>query len=253
MPAAVARHRADARAGHPVLTHRFLCPVSQLAQLRGELAPGEPWRRGLIADTGPDGLAAALAEIAADPRLVLETIEARLPAAELAAVTSHAPPEAKVYVELPLTTPDWNSASREVVSRNMAGKIRCGGTDAALFPTAGQLTDFLLAAATAVMPFKATAGLHHAVRYTDTVTGFEHHGFLNLLLAACRAAGGSAAGEVRAMLLEDDGVVLAAAARQVPPQLAARTRALFVAYGSCSTSEPVEDLAALGLVEVEPA
>ena len=35
-------------------------------------------------------------------------------------------------------------------------------------------------------PFKCTAGLHHAVRHTGD-DGFEHHGFLNVLLATRRA------------------------------------------------------------------
>ena len=37
------------------------------------------------------------------------------------------------------------------------------------------------------VPFKCTAGLHHAVRYTDPTTGFRHHGVLNILVATARA------------------------------------------------------------------
>src|SRR5205085_6885486 len=65
MAAALARHRADEAAGHPMLSHRFLCPASRLAELRAELARLEegdgraPLRLGLILDTGLDGLAAA--------------------------------------------------------------------------------------------------------------------------------------------------------------------------------------------------
>jgi hypothetical protein len=258
MPMAVARHRADARAGHPVLTHRFLCPASRLAELRAALAPGESWRLGLVADTGLDGVPGALEEIAADPRLRLETIEVRLPAApdpgaaadQVAAAARQAPGGAAVYVELPLSTQDWNAAVRQLARRGMNAKIRCGGKAPELFPTDGQLTGFLTAVVAAQVPFKATAGLHHAVRYTDHVTGFDHHGFLNLALAMCRSVEAAGQEGVRAVLRQTDGQVLAAQARAVSQPTAARARSLLVAYGSCSTSEPVEDLAALGLVEV---
>src|SRR5581483_7528633 len=83
MAAALARHRADEAAGHPMLTHRFLCPASRLTELRKELASGGgPLRLGVILDTGADGLAAACAEVAAEPLLALETVEVAAPSAE---------------------------------------------------------------------------------------------------------------------------------------------------------------------------
>ena len=44
-----------------------------------------------------------------------------------------------------------------------------------------EIVFFLRAAYENAVPFKATAGLHHAVRRTDAQTGFMMHGFLNLL------------------------------------------------------------------------
>ena len=40
-------------------------------------------------------------------------------------------------------------------------------------------------------PFKCTAGLHNAVRHRAADTGFEHHGFLNVLLATRQAFDGA--------------------------------------------------------------
>ena len=68
----------------------------------------------------------------------------------------------------------------------MAGlrlKFRTGGLTADAFPSAAELAACIDAALDRETPFKCTAGLHHAVRHTDPETGFEHHGFLNVLLA----------------------------------------------------------------------
>jgi len=126
--------------------------------------------------------------------------------------------------------------------------VRCGGIEAHLFPTAAQLAAFLTAAARADVPFKATAGLHHAVRYPDPKMGFTHHGFLNILVAIARAVGGAEQAEVEAALLIDDAAQLAAAARDLPAATVDLARRRFLAYGSCSTSEPVADLVELGLI-----
>jgi len=50
------------------------------------------------------------------------------------------------------------------------------------------------------VPFKCTAGLHHAVHHTDPATGFVHHGFLNIVAATARAIVG---GDVEGALTEE--------------------------------------------------
>ena len=246
---AIERHRRDEARAHPVLTHRFLCPASVVPRLSAALDEA-PLRLGLIADTGPEGLDPALRAVAADPRLVLETIEVALPAEGLggAAVDRLPQPEARLFCELP-RAPGWREALERIAQRGLGAKIRCGGLSAELFPTTDELGAFVHACAALAVPFKATAGLHNAVRHRDPATGFDHHGFLNLLIAAVRAARGAPVGEVVAALATADGAALAAEARGVDEEDARGARRLLVAYGSCSTSEPLEDLAALGLVE----
>lgn len=262
MSAALERHRADEAGGHPVLTHRFLCPASAIGDLRDQLRPAERLRLGLIADTGPEGLPAALDAVADDPRLVLETVEVALPPDRLdreavaalagrqlspAQTDAKAWGAAQMFVELP-RAPGWREALDGVASAGLGAKVRCGGLRAELFPSPAELADFVLACAGLGVPFKATAGLHHAVRHRDPATGFDHHGFLNLLLAATRAASGASAAEVSAALELRDSAALAAEARATGEPAAAAGRRLLIAYGSCSTSEPLEDLAALGLL-----
>jgi len=259
MDDAVRRHRTDEAAGHPVLTQRFLCPVSVLDELQARLGPDERWRIGLIVDVGLDELPAVIRTIEADDRLTVETIELRLPAAADPrsavdqVVGAAGSSRAVVHVELSPAVPGWENALAAVADAGLSAKVRCGGLEAGLFPSPEALASFLVEAARTEIPFKATAGLHHAVRYTDPATGFTHHGFLNLLVGLCRAVGGADVDEVAELLLIDDGSRLAEHARAVTPQTAARARALFRAYGSCSTSEPIEDLAALGLLEVARA
>jgi hypothetical protein len=257
MDAAVARHRGDTANAHPVLTHRFLCPASRLEELRSRLKPDERWRIGLITDVPLDDLKDVLAVVDEDPRLALETIEVRIPAGEpqaavaqvLAAVGER--DSTAVCVELSPAAPGWEQALAAVAEHGLWAKVRCGGLEAAAFPTAEQLAAFLVAATGADVPFKATAGLHHALRYRDATTGFDHHGFLNLLLATCRAVDGARPDEVEAALGIDEGRELAEQARAVPRGVAQRARSRFRAYGSCSTSEPVEDLTELGLIGKE--
>lgn len=252
MDRAVARHRADAAAAHPVLTHRFLCAAGRLADLRSELTD-DVLRLGLILDTGPAGVDAAVAAVRAEPRLRLETVEVALPATDVAgAARTHVPRlatvDAPVFIELP-RAPGWRAALEVVASAGVGAKVRCGGVDAALFPSAAELAAMVTAIVAAGVPWKATAGLHHAVRHRDRRTGFDHHGFLNLLVAVSRAVDGGTEDGVTAALAIDTGSALAAEVRVAGDAVGARARRSLVAYGSCSTSEPIADLDALGLLD----
>ena len=95
------------------------------------------------------------------------------------------------------------------------------------------------------MPFKATAGLHHAVRHRDEATGFVHHGFLNLLVAVSRALTGQ---DVVGALQSTDGAALVAETAGLAEPAARAVRRVFASYGSCSLREPVRDLEALGML-----
>jgi hypothetical protein len=256
MDAALARHRADQRRAHPMLTHRFLCPASRLPELRAGLAPGDLVVLALILDTGLDGLGPALDGAASEPGLHLELVEVPLPpdgAGEALAALAEVP--APVFLEPP-RGPGWLDAvgvvagwaEREDSLERRGLKVRCGGVKAELFPSPGELASFVCACWAAGVSFKATAGLHHAVRAADEGTGFVHHGFLNLLVAAAEAANGGSEESVAEVLACNRAEALVAEAREMPAERAMAARSLFLAYGSCSTSEPLADVVALGLL-----
>ncbi|NKE60764.1 hypothetical protein FXN61_29845 [Lentzea sp. PSKA42] len=263
MTEATARHRHDSAAGHPVLTHRFLCTTGDLPAFLDALHPEDRFSVGLITHLDPSAVRSALSRTADDPRVELVGVEGPLPSGpdSLTAVMralnalDDLPQHASGYIEVPLAgdRPPPVDVLRLLGRGRRAAKVRCGGLRTELFPSCQSLGAFVHACVTEDVPFKATAGLHHAVRYRDERTGFIHHGFLNLLLAVCRVVDGGTGEAAVAVLGSTDAEALAAEARQVSSATAAAARALFVAYGSCSTSEPIDDLRALGLVAKEDA
>ena len=99
-----------------------------------------------------------------------------------------------------------------------------------------------------LLPFKCTAGLHNAVRHRDADTLFEHHGFLNVALAARAAAASGSATATSAALGERAPDTVAAQVRELSASGVATIRELFASFGTCSITEPVGDLTSMGLV-----
>jgi hypothetical protein len=152
------------------------------------------------------------------------------------------------YAEVPLT---WGLlaaldtlAEARAGGQEVAPKFRTGGLAAELFPTPVELAAVICACRDRDLPFKLTAGLHHALRHTDPETGFLHHGFLNVLAGSIAAADGAEAADVAEVLATTDAVPLVETARSRLEQ----DRPLWIGYGSCSVEEPLDDMRRLGLI-----
>jgi hypothetical protein len=156
-----------------------------------------------------------------------------------------------VYAEPPIPrgnpTHGWLAALDELAAREIHLKFRTGGATEDLFPGAPQLAVCIEAALDRELPFKCTAGLHNAVRHHDEETGFDHHGFLNVLLATRTSLDGGTPDDVAEVLSQTDGSVLAERLSADPGE-AARTRRWFTSFGSCSVLDAHEDLVELGLL-----
>jgi hypothetical protein len=74
----------------------------------------------------------------------------------------------------------------------------------------------------------------------------DQHGFLNVLLATRQAFDGATTGDVAETLERRDAAGLAADARDAD---LAGARRWFTSFGSCSVTEPLDDLVSLGLVQ----
>ncbi len=189
---------------------------------------------------------------------VLEAVDAlpvRLEALEIAVPDGGGPDEvlaalsgatAPVFVEIP------RDDRRVPLLNALAGtghraKFRTGGVRADLYPDEAELAAAVRTAVEAGVPFKATAGLHHALRNTDPSTGFEQHGFLNLLLATDAVLRSD--GDPEALLAERDGAVVAGRLRALDADRVAAARAGFTSFGTCSITDPLTELTGLGLLE----
>jgi hypothetical protein len=213
---AARQHRAAS------LIARFVVPAARLRALPDERPPlsvvlSSPEDAGLV--EGVEGVEAV--------ELVLDG--PRPPSADLlAAHRAVEPLGTEIYFELVLDEGWRDSVPATIGAIAALGarvKLRCGG---AATPTVEQVALVIASCREAGVPFKCTAGLHHAVRRG------EDHGFLNIL-----AATAAPSGRLESVLSEEDAAAL---------DLDGANRGLFTSFGSCSWREPVEDLEELGLL-----
>lgn len=158
--------------------------------------------------------------------------------------------ETPICVELPHadSTAAWLGAADVVAEHELRLKFRTGGPEAAAFPAAHALARWIDAALDRETPFKCTAGLHNAIRHTGD-DGFEHHGFVNVLLATRLAFDGATISDAVEVLEQRDSGELLRLWGEHGDQSMARTRRWFTSFGSCSVTEPLDDLITLGLME----
>jgi hypothetical protein len=161
--------------------------------------------------------------------------------------------ELPLAVEMP-RGPDREHAHAQVRTahdegRAVVAKFRTGPTPTWPWPDEAELAAFLRRVADEV-PFKLTGGLHHAVRGAYEVSGRpeENHGVLNVLVATAASLEGAGAEEVTALLSLRDATALADLVAAWPDATAHRVREAFTAYGCCTVTDPLGELADLGLL-----
>jgi hypothetical protein len=151
-----------------------------------------------------------------------------------------------------------SAASQEIDRSRWAGlKIRCGGLDASAIPTVEAVADAVIAARDANLPLKATQGLHHPFRHRDESLGATVHGFLNLTAAAILAGSHDLDDHtIREILADEDpgsfkvtDTAISWRDIETPMKIAVEGRKTAITgFGSCSFSEPRDDLSSLGLL-----
>ncbi len=260
MKAAAAEYSCERRGAHAWMLGRFVLPAAGIEALESGLEGSETVPVAVVLDDD--------APLAATPRTRIEGCEialrldreagaARTAVRALRKGLSSLALQVPVAVELPrgLSSALLAEAMDALAESRFAAKLRCGGVSAEMAPSVEEVAAFIRTAVRAHVPFKATAGLHHPVRHLNAGAGFVMHGFLNVLAAACFAPDLDAAMIAQIVAEEDrdafgfdqrglrwrDDIADEALLKEV------RERR-FLSFGSCSFSEPVEDLTALGIL-----
>jgi len=166
-------------------------------------------------------------------------------AARVAAAAGELDESVRVFVEIPYA-PGWERAVEEVEGAGLLGKIRTGSPDNSGTPPYAQLAEQLSVLVEADLPFKATAGLHHA----QATPGSDpdrpvQHGFVNVLGTVEALIEGASAEEAAELLRAGETALVAA----WTDDTVSRVRRRFLSFGCCGVLDPVNDLVALGLVD----
>jgi hypothetical protein len=270
-----ARHR---RSQQSWMLGSFVVPAARLGELEGALrdiepSPDEPWSLSvLVGERFEQDLEAVVAarERLGEAAAVAALEVAPLPASTIGALAERLPGDIPSFFEVRLQG-DLEERLHGIAAAGSFAKARTGGVVEQAIPSVDDLARFLVACRAIGVPFKATAGLHHAVRGSYPLT-YEADspratmfGFLNLLAASLLVAPGAA--DPNGELLEDLHALLgetdAGAFRFSRRGLAWRgyewslrevgqvRRGFFLSFGSCSFDEPVGELRGLGLLDVE--
>ena len=166
----------------------------------------------------------------------------------------------ELYFETP--PEKWHSLLQATAVAKGRAKIRTGGEVPGAIPEESRVLEFLRIASERRIAFKATAGLHHPLRAMQRLTYKADspqavmHGFLNVFCAAAllwhepeqrqeaawmlseRDADAITMNE--AMTWHNSGVMLTA------EQIHEARERFCIGFGSCSFTEPIEDLRKLG-------
>jgi len=277
---AVETFRRIRSSGDTWMSGRFLCPASRLDDLATALVPSmhrteEPWPIGVVCD-GDVGSCASKGRgfhLEMDPAVTVQVAEASIfPGASAAAVhemfialcsindriVPYVEVEAVHGSEAEVVDRVYSIASvRDLARRRGGAKLRCGGFTPSHVPSPHRVAAFIDAASRAEIPFRFTAGLHHAFRGRDAATGALHHGFVNLLTASAVARAGGPLDEIEAAVDDADASRFSASFGGLHwrdrefdgAELGAVRTEGFTSFGSCDFDEPVAALKAHGFVE----
>jgi len=268
MSDATARYASYLHSPDAWMLGRFVVPLERLDELASCAEPllrdgSEAWRLSVLVGADRNaGVRIRAFNSAQRGRLMVDVVECRsIARGAVASTIGSLPGEMRIFVELPLID-DPRSGLLEIRAAGAWAKIRTGGVTPDAFPSAREIGRFLARAAELIVPFKATAGLHHPLCGTYPLTYAESppqgrmFGFLNVFAGAVFAQAHMNE-RLLAELVDDersdairfsDDALSWREHTATTAQIARARASLGLAFGSCSFEEPVAGLRELGLL-----
>ena len=254
MAAAIRAHLEWTRSPRSSVVGPFVCTYSQWARVERHLSNDSEMRIALNASEGLSELPNSLQSPSAESRTQLASIEVAIATPNQLQNTfdtlgRFAPaPDMTVCVEVPVPLVT-NTVCAALAERGMMLRLRTGGPTVHSFPTEYRLAAAIVKAVRQGVPFGLTPGLHPAVRVTDPLTQFRHHGFLNIMLATDAAMTGQDTHQVALILSVDSPAIVSSAFGALSAETVRGIRQSFVSLGSCNIGGPLKDLEELGLLQ----
>jgi hypothetical protein len=249
---------------------RLVLPAARLEEFEAAAASqlsgpaGIPWRISALLGQDVNAELSAIADFNRRQASAgcIDSLELRATSVSAVADAVHRlPPHLQAYIEIPIDG-DPAGLIGAIAQTGRRAKVRTGGVTQEAFPSASQLVRFMATCIRNGVPFKATAGLHHPLRaeyrltYAPDSPRGMMFGFLNLFLTAAFLQAGMPERDAQRMLEEtsvealdfgENAVQWRGQRLGLSDLRQGRERAL-ISFGSCSFTEPLEDLEALHLL-----
>jgi hypothetical protein len=258
MRAALRNYFSYLHSKHALVLGRFLVDLPRVGDLKrvaGEAPRG--CRLAVIASPAADW---DVLRGMIDDGLTCDTVEIKVhQAEEIDRIVGCIPSGLQVYIEIPMSA--TSADLLDAIEANGARvKLRLGGLVPEAFPSVEAILAMLNVLAARRLRFKATAGLHHPVRsrhpfsyQPDSPSGMMH-GFINLACAAAVLFQGGSEGDAKALLEEQEmeawrvtqDAIVWRSLRWTAEEMRVVRERFFMSFGSCSFTEPIEELEKLG-------
>ena len=259
---ALAEYRRALAGADAWMLGRFIVPAMQLSVLADAVVrdahDGRGWTVSAIVREHMDEDAAAVQAFnqrAANQHVRVDTIECRPSSSDsITWLAKTFSPAFTVHVEVGVG-PTARDDLRVVARHQLRAKVRTGGLAPDAFPAPARLVAFIESARDVGVPFKATAGLHHAMRgaypLSDEIgaQSATMHGFVNLMLATAAVGERLPTTTAAALLTRTDHSALVFDDERVrwgdvelsTDAIGRMREAQCVSFGSCSFRQPADE------------